>query len=125
MANKTSKNKNQTKSKRKTNRPSRLQIAVVIFSAIIVVVPMIIPVATAFHVDPVHLGIIFLTNLEIGYLMPPVGINLVIASLRFNIPIVKLYRAALPFIGILVIALLIITYLPGMSLFLVNLLGVK
>ncbi len=70
--------------------------------------------------DPVHLGIIFLTNLGIGYLTPPVGINLFIASFRFNQPILKLYRAAFPFLIMLLIALIIITYFPQLSLFLVG-----
>jgi C4-dicarboxylate transporter DctM subunit len=92
-----------------------------IFSAIMVVVPLIIPIADNFGVDPVHLGIIFLANLGIGYSTPPVGMNLFIASFRFNQPIVKLYVAALPFLIILLVALLIITYVPELSLFLVNL----
>ena len=94
-----------------------------IFSAIIVVVPLIVPIAIQFGVDPIHLGIIFLTNLEIGYSTPPVGLNLFISSFRFNKPVVKLYWAALPFILILFIALLIITYIPQLSLWLPNLLG--
>jgi tripartite ATP-independent transporter DctM subunit len=91
-----------------------------IFSAIMVVVPLIIPIAANFGVDPVHLGIIFLANLGIGYSTPPVGMNLFIASFRFNQPIVKLYVAALPFLVILLIALIIITYIPELSLFLVK-----
>ena len=92
-----------------------------IFSAIVVVVPMIKPIAVGLGIDPVHLGIIFLINLQIGYSTPPVGLNLFIASFRFDEPILKLYRAALPFLVILLIALLIITYVPALSLFLVNL----
>lgn len=91
-----------------------------IFSAIIVVVPLIIPVAHDFGVDPIHLAIIFLTNLEIGYLHPPVGINLFIASNRFKKPITDLYSASIPFLVLLVIALLLITYIPSMSLFWFN-----
>ncbi|MBN2009112.1 TRAP transporter large permease [candidate division KSB1 bacterium] len=94
-----------------------------IFSAIIVVVPLIVPIAKEFGVDPIHLGIIFLTNLEIGYSTPPVGLNLFISSFRFEKPVVQLYRAALPFLAILLIALLIITYFPDLSLWLVNLVG--
>jgi len=93
-----------------------------IFSAIIVVVPLIVPIAQSFGVDMVHLGIIFLTNLEIGYSTPPVGINLFIAGSRFNKPIVELYRAVLPFLGLRLIGLLIITYIPWLSLALVKLL---
>ena len=89
-----------------------------IFSAIIVVVPLIIPVAKSFDVNMIHLGIIFLTNLEIGYSTPPVGINLFIASSRFSQPIIKLYRAALPFLGLRLAGLLLITYFPALSLFL-------
>ncbi len=94
-----------------------------IFSAIIVVVPLIVPVALNFGVDPIHLGVIFLANLGIGYSTPPVGINLFIASFRFKKPVVQLYVAALPFLLILLISLAIITYVPDLSLFLVRLLG--
>lgn len=96
-----------------------------IFSAIIVVVPLIVPVATQFGIDPIHLGVIFLTNLEIGYSTPPVGLNLFISSFRFKKPVVQLYRAALPFLGILLIALIIITYVPELSLWLVKLIAPK
>lgn len=94
-----------------------------IFSAIIVVVPLILPIAMEFGVDPVHLGIIFLTNLEIGFATPPVGINLFIASFRFSKPVVDLYFAALPFLWIRLLALIIITYVPDLTLFLVRLMG--
>ena len=90
------------------------------FSAIIVVVPLIVPIAAEFGVDPVHLGIIFLANLEIGYFTPPVGLNLFISSFRFDKSIIKLYISALPFLIIYLIALLIITYVPGLSLWLVK-----
>jgi tripartite ATP-independent transporter DctM subunit len=96
-----------------------------IFSAIIVVVPLIIPIATAYEVNPVHLGIIFLTNLEIGYLTPPVGLNLFISSFRFQKPISEVVRSVLPSIGILLAALAVITYVPALSLWLVELLGIK
>lgn len=96
-----------------------------IFSATLVVVPLIAPVAAGYGLDPVHLGIIFLTNLEIGYSTPPVGLNLFIASLRFQRPVVDLYRASLPFLGLYLLALLVITYVPGLSLALVRLLGVR
>jgi len=91
-----------------------------IFSAILVIVPLIIPIAINYGVDPVHLGIIFLTNLEIGYITPPVGINLFISSFRFGKPITQLYSASLPFLLILLVALMIITYVPELSLFLVD-----
>jgi C4-dicarboxylate transporter, DctM subunit len=87
-----------------------------IFSAIVVVVPLIVPVAAQFGVDPVHLGIIFLTNLEIGYLTPPVGLNLFIASYRFKKPVLALYRASLPWLGLLLLALIAITWWPALSL---------
>jgi len=93
------------------------------FSAIIVVVPLIVPIATEFGVDPVHLGIIFLANLEIGYFTPPVGLNLFISSFRFNKSIIKLYVSALPFLIIYLIALLIITYVPELSLWLGKIMG--
>ncbi len=93
------------------------------FSAIIVVVPLIVPIAREFGIDPIHLGVIFLTNLEIGYFTPPVGLNLFISSFRFEKPILKLYIAALPFFLIYLMALLIITYWPDLSLWLVSLLG--
>jgi len=96
-----------------------------IFSAILVVVPLILPVAKAYGIDPLHLGIIFLTNLEIGYSTPPVGLNLFIASFRFREPVVHLYRASLPWLGLYVIALLLVTYLPQLSLWLVQVLGVQ
>ena len=91
-----------------------------IFSAIIVVVPLIMPIAAAYGIDQVHLGIIFLTNLEIGYLTPPVGLNLFIASLRFEKPVFTIVRATLPYIVILIVALLLITYIPELSLWLVS-----
>jgi len=91
-----------------------------IFSAILVVAPIVIPIANSFGVDPVHLGIIFLANLGIGYSTPPVGMNLFIASFRFEQPVLKLYKAALPFLAILLVALAIITYWPQLSLWLVG-----
>jgi tripartite ATP-independent transporter DctM subunit len=94
-----------------------------IFSAIFVVVPLIYPIAMKYNVDPVHLGIIFLTNLEIGYSTPPVGLNLFIASFRFKQPIFRLYRAAVPFLIMLIFALLLITYIPFLSTFLVSVFG--
>ena len=93
-----------------------------IFSAILVVVPLIIPLADRFGIDPLHLGVIFLANLGIGYNTPPVGLNLFIGSSRFDRPIVQLYKATLPFLGLLFLALLLITYWPPLSLFLPTLL---
>ncbi|HPN73928.1 MAG TPA: TRAP transporter large permease subunit [Candidatus Marinimicrobia bacterium] len=92
-----------------------------IFSAIIIVVPLIVPIALSYGINPVHLGIIFLTNLEIGYLTPPIGLNLFISSYRFDKSITELYRISLPFLFIMLIALVLITYIPDLSLFLVGL----
>jgi C4-dicarboxylate transporter DctM subunit len=89
-----------------------------IFSAILVVVPLIVPLAARFGIDPVHLGIIFLANLCIGYNTPPVGLNLFIASSRFERPVVQLYKATLPFLLLLLVTLMLITYWPSLSLFL-------
>ena len=91
-----------------------------IFSALVVVVPLLAPIADAYGIDPIHLGIIFLANLEIGASIPPLGINLFIASLRFEKPILRLYLASLPFIAILLLALVIITYWPWLSLTLIE-----
>lgn len=90
-----------------------------IFSAI-VVVPLIVPIAAQYGVNPIHLGIIFLANLEIAYLMPPVGMNLFMSSFRFKKTIGQVTVATLPFIVVLLIALLIITYVPQLSLWLVK-----
>jgi len=87
-----------------------------IFSALVIMVPIILPVAVSYGIDPVHLGIIFLANMQIGYFTPPVGMNLFIASYRFNKPIAELYKASIPFMIVLLIALLIITYWPGLSM---------
>jgi C4-dicarboxylate transporter, DctM subunit len=92
-----------------------------IFSATLVVVPLIAPFAARFGIDPIHLGIIFLTNLEIGFLTPPVGMNLFLSSLRFRRPITEVTRVSLPFIGILLLCLLVITYVPWLSTVLVQL----
>ncbi len=87
-----------------------------IFSALIVVVPLITPVANAYGIDPVHLGIIFLANLQIGTLTPPIGMSLFISSLRFEKPMSKIILASLPFIAVLLFILAIITYVPWLSL---------
>lgn len=86
-----------------------------IFSAITVVVPLIIPLGVAYGVHPVHLGIIFLANLELGYLTPPVGINLFLASYRFNEPLAKIYKVVIPFLLVLLGAVLVITYVPWIT----------
>ena len=87
-----------------------------IFSATVVVVPLILPLAQRYGVDPLHLGIIFLANLEIGYLTPPVGINLFLASQRFGKSIITVFRATLPFLAVMLLWLVIITYVPWVSL---------
>ena len=91
-----------------------------IFSALVVVVPLLSPIAAAYGMDPIHLGIIFLANLEIGASIPPLGINLFIASIRFERPVLRLYWASLPFIAILLGALALITYIPWISLVLLK-----
>jgi tripartite ATP-independent transporter DctM subunit len=90
------------------------------FPAIILLVPLVLPVALHYGVDPVHLGILFLANLQLGIFLPPVGMNLFIASMRFGKPVLVLVRASLPFFLILLAAVLVITYWPGLSLALVR-----
>lgn len=87
-----------------------------IFSALVIMVPLLLPIAIGYGIDPVHLGIIFLANMQIGYFTPPVGMNLFIASYRFKKPVMQLYRATLPFFFILLLTVLIITYWPALSL---------
>jgi C4-dicarboxylate transporter, DctM subunit len=87
-----------------------------IYTAIIVIVPLLAPVALRYGVDPVHMGIIFLANLAIGYATPPVGMNLFIASLRFRVPLLKLARHSLPFLVLMLLLLAAITYIPALSL---------
>jgi C4-dicarboxylate transporter DctM subunit len=90
-----------------------------IFSAIVIMVPIILPIAIGYGIHPVHLGIIFLANMQIGYITPPVGMNLFISSHRFDRPVIEVYRATIPFFFILLISVLLITYVPAISLFLV------
>jgi len=87
-----------------------------IYSAIIVVVPIILPMGVAYGIDPVHLGVIFLANMELGYLMPPMGENLFLSSVRFHQPVMRICRATLPYTLILLGAVLLITYVPAMTL---------
>ena len=86
-----------------------------IFSAIVVVVPLIVPLGAAYGIDPVHLGILFIANLELGYLTPPVGLNLFLASYRFERPLLDVWRAALPALAILAVGVLLITYVPWLT----------
>lgn len=90
------------------------------FPAIILLVPLVLPVALRYGIDPVHLGILFLANLQLGIFLPPVGMNLFIASMRFGKPVLTLVRASVPFFLILLIAVLIITYWPALSLALIR-----
>ena len=92
-----------------------------IFSAITIVVPLITPLGAAYGINPVNLGIIFLANLELGYVNPPLGLNLFLASYRFEKPLVRIYRDVLPFQLVMLLAVLIITYVPWMT---TSLLGV-
>ena len=94
-----------------------------IFPAIVVVVPLIVPLGAAFNVHPVHLGIIFIANLELGYLTPLVGLNILLASYRFKRPVLEVARASLPMAGILGIGVLLITYVPWLTLGLLQWLG--
>ena len=91
-----------------------------IFSALVLIVPLLLPIAIQYGIDPLHLGIIFLANMQLGYSTPPVGLNLFIASFRFERPIMQIYVATLPFLLILLVSVLIITYWPTLSLVLVR-----
>ena len=91
-----------------------------IFSAIVIIVPIILPIAVGYGIHPVHLGIIFLANMQLGYFTPPVGMNLFIASYRFDKPVITLYLATIPFFVVLLVAVLIITYWPALSLALLS-----
>ena len=92
-----------------------------VFSALVIIVPLTLPIAVGYGIHPVHFGIIFLANMQIGYFTPPVGMNLFIASYRFNKPITELYHATIPFMLILFVAVLIITYWPALTMTLVEL----
>ena len=91
-----------------------------IFSAIVIIVPIILPIAIGYGIPPVHLGIVFLANMQIGYITPPVGMNLFISSYRFERPVVEVYRATIPFFLLLLGLVLVFTYWPALSLFLVQ-----
>lgn len=90
-----------------------------IFSALVIMVPLILPVALSYGISPIHLGIIFLANMQIGYFTPPVGMNLFIASYRFEKPVAEIYKATIPFMIVLLAAVLCITYWPDLSLALI------
>ena len=89
-----------------------------IYAAIIVVVPLLVPLGVAFGIDPIHLGIIFLANMELGFLCPPVGLNLLLSSYRFNRPMAEVIRAAFPMLLVLLLGVLLITYFPPLTTFL-------
>ena len=91
-----------------------------IFSAIVLVVPLVLPVAAQYGIHPIHLGIVFLATMELGYLTPPVGLNLFIASFRFERSIAEVYRATLPFFVVLLVCVFIIAYWPALSLVLID-----
>ncbi len=91
-----------------------------IFAALAIMVPLILPVALRYGIDPVHLGVIFVANMQIGYITPPVGMNLFIASYRFKKRVTELFAATIPFMLVLIVALLMITYIPQLSLWLVR-----
>ena len=91
-----------------------------IFSAIVIIIPILLPIAVGYGIHPVHLGIIFLANMQLGYFTPPVGMNLFIASYRFDKPVMSLYVATIPFFVVLLVAVLIITYWPTLSLALLS-----
>jgi C4-dicarboxylate transporter, DctM subunit len=91
-----------------------------IFSAIVLVVPIIVPVALSYGIDPVHLGILFLATMQIGYIMPPMGMDLCIASHRFKRPVLELARCTMPFVLLLFVSVLIITHWPALSLVLLD-----
>jgi tripartite ATP-independent transporter DctM subunit len=86
-----------------------------IYAAIVVVVPLLIPIGNAFGIHPIHLGIIFLANMELGFLAPPVGLNLLLSSYRFKKPVGEVTRASLPMLAVMVIGVLLITYIPALT----------
>jgi len=94
-----------------------------IFSAIVVVAPLLLQLAGLYQIDPVHLGVIFVANLELGYLHPPLGLNLLLASVRFKKPVLEVMWATLPMLGILAVGVLLITYVPWLTLGLLHWLG--
>ena len=96
-----------------------------IYSAIVILAPLVAPIGAAYGVDPVHLGVVFLANLELGFLFPPVGLNLFLSSSRFNEPLSKVYRHAVPFLIIMAISVLLITYVPAMTLGVVEFFGAE
>ncbi|MHB1846570.1 MAG: TRAP transporter large permease [Deltaproteobacteria bacterium] len=93
-----------------------------IYSAIVVLAPLLVPLGNAFHIDPIHLGVVFLANLELGFLFPPMGLNLFLSAQRFQKPLPVLYKQALPFLAIMAFGVLVITYVPAVTIGVANLL---
>jgi C4-dicarboxylate transporter DctM subunit len=96
-----------------------------IYSAIVVFAPLVAPMAAAYGIDPLHMGVIFLANMELGYLMPPMGENLFLSSYRFGRPLPEVYRSTLPYSAIVLAVVLLITYVPGLTLWLVRVLEAR
>jgi tripartite ATP-independent transporter DctM subunit len=94
-----------------------------IYPAIVIEVPLLVPLGLAYGIDPVRLGIIFLANMELGYLTPPVGLNLLMSSYRFKKPVPEVLRSVLPVVLVLTLGVLLITYVPGLTKMLPRLLG--
>jgi len=86
-----------------------------VYSAIVIVAPLLVPLGVAFNIAPVHLGIVFLANLELGFLTPPVGVNLFLASMRFGKPMSEVIRAVIPMLLVLLFGVLLITYIPALT----------
>jgi TRAP-type C4-dicarboxylate transport system permease large subunit len=85
------------------------------YSAIVVIAPLVAPLGVAYGIDPVHLGVVFLANLELGFLFPPMGLNLFLSASRFGKPLPYVYRKAMPFLLLMAIGVLAITYLPAIT----------
>jgi TRAP-type C4-dicarboxylate transport system permease large subunit len=94
-----------------------------VLSAIVVIVPLLVPLGAAYGIDPLHLGIIFLANMELGLLAPTVGINIFLASYRFKKPVMEVSRAVLPMQGVLLTGVLLITYVPALTTWLPKVFG--
>jgi len=88
-----------------------------IYSAIVIVLPIIVPIATAapYLISPTHLGVVFLANLELGYLTPPVGLNLFLSSMTFKKPLMEVWKSTLPFLALVAVWVLLVTYVPWIS----------
>ena len=100
-------------------------MALDMFTAILIIVPMILPIANHFAINPYHLGVIFLFNLEIGFMTPPVGINLFVSAMRFNKPVLVMFKSVLPFLLMLLITLMVLTYCEFISTFMVEFFNVR